>query len=343
MNDRTVVRGGFGQYFGETGFSQAHWTNLWSGQVHPVILNDGRPNFAADPFNGPAPTYDQAKALQAAGRLFSSITTSFAAPDAQVPYSYQSSIGVQRQIGSVMAIDADYIFVATRHATYQLDVNLAYNPATGSNYPFSDRTRKPFASSGWDSVAMSLTEANDDYQALQMSFTKRMANNWQASATYSLSGQEAFQRAPIAPGCSQPFTVSAAGGFACDVSFTLHPALVEEWYDFGAQRHRLTFNGIWQLPYAFQVSGLYIFGDNGWATPVSGLDVLATGSTTLGPTTRVRADGSLIERNSFDRGSLSRLDLRAAAPVHLRSRVARRHRGGLQRVQSGELRQLGGE
>jgi hypothetical protein len=309
VNDRTVVRGGFGKYFGETGFSQAHWTNLWAGQVHPVILNDGRPNFAADPFNGPAPTYAQAKVLQNSGRLFSSITTSFAAPDAQVPYSYQSSIGVQRQIGSVMAVDADYIFVATRHATYQLDVNLAYNPATGSNYPFSDRTRKPFASSGWDSVAMSLTEADDNYQALQMAFTKRMADNWQASATYSLSGQEAFQRAPIAPGCSQPFTVSASGGFPCDVSFLLHPALVEEWYDFGAQRHRLTFNGIWQLPYAFQVSGLYIFGDNGKATPTTGTDVLQTGATT-GPTSRVRADGTLIERNSFDRGSLSRLDMR---------------------------------
>ena len=310
FNERTVMRGGFGKYYGETGFSQAHWTNLWAGQVHPVILNDGRPDFAANPFNGPAPTFEQAKVLQNSGRVFSSITTSFAAPDAQVPYSYQSSIGIQRQFGRVLAVDADYIFVATRHATYQLDINQAYNPATGYNYPFGDRTRKPYASAGWDSVAMSLTEASDNYQALQMSLTKRMSSNWQASATYSLSGQEAFQRAPIAPGCSQPFTVTASGGFTCDVPINLHPALIEEWYDFGAQRHRLTVNGIWQLPYAFQVSGVYIFGDNGRATPTSGLDVLATGSTTLGPTTRVRANGTLIDRNSFDRGSLSRLDMR---------------------------------
>jgi PKD repeat protein len=209
-----------------------------------------------------------------------------------------------------MALDADYIFVATRHATYTLDVNMAYNPATGSNYSFSDRTRKPYASSGWDSVNMSLTEAEDNYQALQMAFTKRMSSNWQASATYSFSGQEGFQRAPIAPGCDQPFTISASGAFACDVPFTLHPALVEEWYDLGAQRHRLTVNGIWQLPYAFQVSGLYIFGDNGKATPITGTDVLQTGQTATGGTTRVRANGTLIERNSFDRGSLSRLDMR---------------------------------
>jgi carboxypeptidase family protein len=309
LNDRTVLRGGFGQYFGETGFSQAHWTNLWSGQVHPVILNDGRPDFAANPYNGPIPTFDQAKALQASGRYFSSITTSFAAPDAQVPYSYQSSIGVQRQIGRYMAVEADYAFTATRHATYQLDVNQAYNPATGYNFPFGDRTRKPYASAGWDAVSMSVTEASDNYQALQMSFTKRMSSNWQASATYSLSGQEFYQRAPIAPGCSEPFTIAASGGFTCDVPISLHPALAPEWYDAGAQRHRLTFNGIWQLPYGFLVSGLYIYGDNGLATPMSGLDVLQTGATT-GATSRVRANGTLIERNSFDRGSLSRLDMR---------------------------------
>jgi hypothetical protein len=37
VDSRTVVRGGFGQYFGDNGFSQAHWTNLWAGQVHPVL------------------------------------------------------------------------------------------------------------------------------------------------------------------------------------------------------------------------------------------------------------------------------------------------------------------
>jgi outer membrane receptor protein involved in Fe transport len=138
LTNRTVLRGGFGKYYGETGFSQAHWTNLWSGQVHPTILNDGRPNFLVDPFNGPAPTYEEAKARQALPlqdprKFFSSITTSFATPDMQVPYSYQSSIGVQRQIGNLMAIEADYVFTGSRHATVSTDINFAYNPATGYN------------------------------------------------------------------------------------------------------------------------------------------------------------------------------------------------------------------
>src|SRR4029078_3852646 len=101
--------GGFGQYFGDNGFSQAHWTNLWAGQVHPVLLNDGRPDFATNPFTGPRPTLEQARGAQAEGNYFSSITTSFASPTSQMPYSYQASMGVQRQLCNGIAFDVDYI------------------------------------------------------------------------------------------------------------------------------------------------------------------------------------------------------------------------------------------
>jgi hypothetical protein len=165
-------------------------------------------------------------------------------------------------------------------------------------------------------VSMSLTEGKDNYQTLQMSFTKRMANRWQASATYSISADRLYQREPIAPGCNYVFTINATGNFVCDVPITLHPALQAQWYDAGVQRNRFTFNGIWELPYAFQLSGLYIFGDNGWGTPTTGQDVLATGGTT-GPTSRVRpptspfySQGALIPWSSFDLSSLSRVDMR---------------------------------
>ena len=106
-----------------------------------------------------------------------------------MPYSYQSSIGFQRQLGSVMAFDADYIFTAARHQTVQQDINLAYNPATGINYPFTDRTRKPYAAYGWDQVSTSLTEGKDNYQTLQMSFTKRMANRWMMNTSFTYNSK----------------------------------------------------------------------------------------------------------------------------------------------------------
>jgi len=132
-----------------------------------------------------------------------------------------------------------------------------------------------------------------------------------------------FSRPPIAPGCTQPFTIAAAGQFVCDVPIALHPVLSPFWFDPGAQRHRLTFNGIWQLPYGFQASGLYIYGDNGRVTPNSGIDAFATGAVPAAGTMlgRVRANGTLIPINSFDRGSLSRLDMRVQKRVALAGRV----------------------
>jgi hypothetical protein len=100
---------------------------------------------------------------------------------------------------------------------------------------------------------------------------------------------------------------TAATGFTCDVPVTLAPDIAEnDWYLAGDQRHRATFNGIWDAGYGFQLSGLYIFGDEGWETPQAGVVVRQSG----GSGGRLRADGTLIERNSFDRKSMHRMDVR---------------------------------
>jgi hypothetical protein len=91
-----------------------------------------------------------------------------------------------------------------------------------------------------------------------------------------------------------------------------------ERYRAADQQHRLTFNGIWQLPMGFQASGLYFYGDNGKATPTSGVDVLGVG----GSGGRLRADRTLIERNSFDRASIHRVDARLMKRFAVSNRVA---------------------
>ena len=62
LNDKTVIRGGSGIYFADALTVDAFWA-YYNGQLATIqIANDGRPDFAANPFNGPAPTFDQAKA-----------------------------------------------------------------------------------------------------------------------------------------------------------------------------------------------------------------------------------------------------------------------------------------
>jgi hypothetical protein len=95
--------------------------------------------------------------------------------------------------------------------------------------------------------------------------------------------------------------------------------IAEEWYLTGHQRHRFTFNGIWEIAGGLQLSGLYFFGDAGWGTPGSGVDTIASGSTSAS-TSRLRADGSIIERNSFDFPSLHRVDMRLQQRIPLGGR-----------------------
>src|SRR5262249_43471929 len=59
VTDRTVIRGGVGKYFGEVSGQPAFWLIRYTHQIFPQILNDGRPDFAANPFNGQTPTYEQ--------------------------------------------------------------------------------------------------------------------------------------------------------------------------------------------------------------------------------------------------------------------------------------------
>jgi hypothetical protein len=235
-----------------------------------------------------------------------------AAPGDDIPYSYQTSVGAQRQIGNTMMVEADYVYVGNRHLFTSMNVNLAYDPATGANYPFTDLTKRPYPA--WGEVDQTLTNGASNYHALQTSFTRRMANHWQASATYLLSRQSNLQVAPAAPGCRYATTISTTGQFVCDAPITLAPDIAQDWFLSPDQRQRATFNGIWEMPYGVQVSGTYLYGDNGWATPTSGVDVRQTGST---GGTRLLANGTLVDRNSFDLPSIQKVDMRAQRRFNL--------------------------
>jgi hypothetical protein len=216
-----------------------------------------------------------------------------------------------------MAFEADWVYTGNEDILNARNINMSFNPATGANYPFNDVTRRPLQD--WGNLSINRPDGDNKYHALQMGLTKRMSNRWQASATYSLGAQWNFDQLPLNPGCEHVMSWTAATGFTCDVPVTLAADIAEnDWYTAGDQRHRATFNGIWEAGYGFQLSGLYIFGDEGWETPQAGVDVRALG----GSGGRLRANGTLIERNSFDRKSMHRLDARVQRRLRLGSRAS---------------------
>jgi hypothetical protein len=188
-----------------------------------------------------------------------------------------------------------------------LNVNVTYDPVTGVNYPFEDVSRRPCPWLGV--VTMTGQEGvRTDGHALQTAFTKRFSGGWQASGTYTLS--------PFTRTCN----VQPTSGVDM-VPFPVAPDLGGECGPDGGRLHRAVFNGIWELPYGFQVSGLYFYSSAGRHPTNWGTDVRRLGTTRF-DVRRLRPDGTIVGRDQYVIGDpLHRVDLRIQRQFRLRGRA----------------------
>ena len=313
MTDRTVVRGGTGLYFGVPLSVETYWMahNVQNSVIQ--FTNDGRPNFAADPLNGqPLPTLAEARSRfchvnNRPGCLRETIQE-LSIPEftKDLPRTWQTSVGLQRQFGATIAVEADYVYSRGDHEKDIIEnINLTYNPATGANYPFSDISRRAFPEFGL--ISAGVRTGWSRYHALQTAVTKRLSNRWQGSATYTLSGLWDAEAPPLSGLGAVPFpTAPDLGG-----ELTLSSS---------DMRHRAVFNGIWQVGRGFAVSGLYFLGIGERAATVYGGDLRITGAG-VGVQAlrrqRLRPDGTIVPRNSFTQPPRRRLDVRLQQRIPL--------------------------
>ena len=103
-----------------------------------------------------------------------------------MPRKFQSSIGLQRQFGPHGARRESVDSHGSDENVLQSNVNATYDPATGLNRPFADRSTRIDPNFGL--VGMDPKTGWSNYHALQAAFTKRFSRRWQGSATYTLSG-----------------------------------------------------------------------------------------------------------------------------------------------------------
>jgi hypothetical protein len=313
LNDRTVARGGYGVYFGTV--QNGHYAKFFENTITFAVPYDGRDDFAVNPFNGPPPTYQQVlenfcTPEQRPGCIRREVPTGGAVfgPHFKMPYAHQGSLGIQRQLGPVMAVEADYVYVGGRDAPRDLPHNITYNPATGVNYPFNDISRRPFPE--WGYVSFTVNGMRSNSHALQTALTKRFSSGWQASGTYTLSWLRD----------ADPRPVQWTGSSFEEVPFQTAPDLGGE-YGLAAtdQRHRAVLNGVWER-WGFQVSGLYFFGSGyrfhtNWGTDLRQIGGVRPNSL------RLRPDGTLVPRNNFTGNALHRVDVRLQQRVPLLGRA----------------------
>src|SRR6185503_3195556 len=317
LTDRTVVRGGSGLYFAVPLSVETYWMAHAVQNSVIQITNDGRPNFAADPLNGqPLPTLEQARprfchVRNVPGCLRETVQElAVPAYTIDLARTWQTSIGMQRQIGTTMSVEADYVYSRGANEKDIIDnVNLTFDPATGANYRFADIARRAYPEFGL--ISMDVRTGWSSYHGLQTAWTKRLSNRWQASATYTLSGMWDVEAPPLSGLNRLPFpTAPDLGG-----EFTLASTDL---------RHRAVFNGIWQVGRGFQVSGLVYTGIGERAATVYGGDLRGLGGGAGGQALRrqrLRPDGTIVPRNSFTQPPRRRVDLRVQQRVPLPGRA----------------------
>lgn len=310
-DDRTVVRGGVGLYYGDALGNDSSLATQ-NAQISTVqYINDGRPDFAANPTNGqPLPTL--AVALQqycyvknVPGCLFRAVQEFVGPPQyTHLPRSVQASIGFQRQVGDSMSFEADYLFTKTSNEKSVVgNINLTFNPTTGVNNSFSTVAQR--FDPTWGSASMNVHMGRSEYQGLRTTITKRFSKQWQATATYTLSWLWDAGAPPFSGLTPVPFAT---------------PGYLGGEYGLSAndQRHRAVFSGVWQVGKGFQVSGLHYFGAGIRLATIYGGDITNTSGLADG---RLRPDGTIVPRNSLIAPMQNRTDLRLQQKLPLPGRV----------------------
>ena len=341
VGDRTVIRGGYGLFFAFSPNDGVQQSKLYEGTTFEIELpNDGRSNFVPNWFGpgasaegevgGPKPTREQA--LQRAcdvnfvpGCVRRTLNQEINYPGRRTPYSHQASAGLQRQIGDTMSFEANYVYTGGRLEENGLNANLSYNPATGANYPFTDISRRPFPE--WGLVNLELLEGWSNYHAGDFTFTKRYSNRWQATATYTLAY---FKDA--APARDQWYVGSDGVIARRPIGFPLAPDMGGEYGYAGSylaggfgqsgdQRHRAVLNGLWEIGAGVQVSGIYFFGSGERFATTTGVDRRNEGVGGAAPQLRLRADGTILPRNSIVGEPIHRVDMRVQKRLPIAGRL----------------------
>jgi hypothetical protein len=234
-----VIRGGTGLYFASPVSNVTFSPQFYSHLVAATFVNNGRSDFITNPTNGVTSDKVFSGAVPLPAQTVRTIATDF-----KSPYTWQSSIGFQKQINSITGFDVDLTHWTEYRDTRTIDANLQYNPATGYNLSNGAVPIRPNPAYG--GVFQFTSDGKRDQTAIASSLTRRLKNKVQAGLTYTLM-LEMKDNGTI--------------GYGTQPANNPFDYLDGEWatsQDF--QRNTIRMWGLVQLPWGFNASVTYFYG-----------------------------------------------------------------------------------
>jgi Carboxypeptidase regulatory-like domain len=174
---KTAIRGGVGRFAAMRTFS---------GSIYGYIVNPPSIFY-------PTSYYGTITDPSAVAGLLGPPSTSYANPNAKLPYSYSWSLGVQQSVGFNSVLSASYVGFVSRNGPYGFNRNevpygsefLPQNqdPTTGT--PLPDDYFRPYP--GYSSINDSEWGNNANYNSLQVTFNRRMSHGLAYGVSYTYS------------------------------------------------------------------------------------------------------------------------------------------------------------
>lgn len=255
-NSKTVVRGGYGLFYGRT-------PSIMSGTSHS---GNGR-NVQTFTLTGAAvPTYPNRFAsleqLLSRGGTAAKPSISVFDPDYENPEVHQASAGVEYALNNDLAVAASYLFVAGRNLQRSNDFNVGTpvdtpipiqggGSVTVRRYP----STRPFTS--FDRIVRYESTAESTYNGATVELRRRFRGKFQGSLAYTLGKVED----------TVPDAVNVVIGGGDDARFQSDPTDFERNRASGNNdvRHRLVFSAYWDLGYWKDSGGVVKGLLDGWS------------------------------------------------------------------------------
>jgi hypothetical protein len=263
-NERTVVRGGFGIFFGGLE-STGYFPNL--GENYPFEFDSGFNSPTGCSKGGACPTNGFTletgfPATTAAGLAAFINTPNLRGSDARpiTPYAEQFNLAVERSISNDMVATVSYVGSLSRHLQVFPNPNSATALAPNS---FGSPTPNPLTPFPDFSVTYTSYSGSSNYNSLQTKLERRFHNGLNFLASYTWS--HSLDNAPT------PLGSTGDAGFR---GMNIVPSSLDYASSPFDVRHRITFNGSYQLPFGkgrqyANSSGLADYVIGGWSTSLT--------------------------------------------------------------------------
>jgi hypothetical protein len=320
-----VIRGGSGLYFtlpySNLSYSQQVFSQTITGSFTPDkngLCPDGS-LFITNPTCGVT-----AQQLFAGSASIPAQSPRIISPDYKNPYTWQSSVGFQKQLNNVTSIEADVTHYNEYRDGQSRDPNLFYDPATG--YNANPSLGRPNAA--YTQIIYYTSTGRRDQTQLSTSFTRRFRNNFQAGTTYTLmfAMHDDGGLGISSPSANNQFDLN--GDYATSTDFQRHTArawTIYEWpwgvstsvsYFYGSgARYNATISA---TPYGKPGNNRLNLLTSGAAAPTIVIPA-AVADRFDGPTTI--ASGVVIPRNALEGLPLHKVDLRITKDVKMSGRL----------------------